>query len=49
MREINSVQCSKLYLFKFDYPIHFKGQGINLVEGKYGVECLNEWHNMLQN
>ena len=35
MREINSVQCSKLYLFKFNYLIHFKGQaqGINSVLG----------------
>ena len=27
VREINSVQCAKLYLFKFNYPIHFKGKG----------------------
>lgn len=34
MGEISSVQCSKLHLFKFNYPIHLKArEGINSVLG----------------
>ena len=34
MGEINSVQCSKLHLFRLNYPIHLKArEGINSVLG----------------